>query len=218
MGDRRGHLRTLAKKDSKDGPLHTFAIGQPGDPDGRAVRLAGVPAPVAIRVREGRGRPSAYYRVTGQLIAMFGPRMTVCSCPTTGRSSSRMKSKIREIAGGDLNTGLPPRAGLGARQPRPGRLRHQEPGRHIRRKTMTSAGPMTRWSCALFKGIDCWMFGVDDADSIVLHADATSRGREASEAVSRQIDSLLAHRPAIPPQRTRSQVARSRRPRTRRPG
>ena len=39
---------------------------------------------------------------------------------------------------------------------------------------------------ALFKGIDCWMFGVDDADSIVLHADATSRGRDASEAVSRR--------------------------------
>ena len=44
---------------------------------------------------------------------------------------------------------------------------------------------------SLFKGIDWCVFGVDDADAIVLHADATSRGRAASEAVSRQIDSLI---------------------------
>ncbi len=45
---------------------------------------------------------------------------------------------------------------------------------------------------SLFKGIDCWMIGVNDNASIVLHADAISRSREASESVSRQIDSLLA--------------------------
>ena len=49
----------------------------------------------------------------------------------------------------------------------------------------------TRWCLSLFKGIDSWVFGVNAADSIVLHADATTRGRDASEAVSRQIDSLI---------------------------
>jgi hypothetical protein len=44
---------------------------------------------------------------------------------------------------------------------------------------------------SLFKGIDWWVLGVDAADSIVLHADAIARGREASGAVSRQIDSLI---------------------------
>ena len=44
---------------------------------------------------------------------------------------------------------------------------------------------------SLFKGVDWWIFGVDDADSIVLHADATCRDRDASEAVSRSLDSLI---------------------------
>jgi hypothetical protein len=44
---------------------------------------------------------------------------------------------------------------------------------------------------SLLKGIDSWVFGVDDADALVLHAEATSRGPAASEAVSRQIDSLI---------------------------
>jgi hypothetical protein len=44
---------------------------------------------------------------------------------------------------------------------------------------------------SLFKGINWWVLGVDAAESIVLHADAIARGREASGAVSRQIDSLI---------------------------
>jgi beta-lactamase regulating signal transducer with metallopeptidase domain len=44
---------------------------------------------------------------------------------------------------------------------------------------------------SLFKGIDWWVFGFDAADSIVLRADASTRGRDASETVSRQIDSLI---------------------------
>ena len=52
--------------------------------------------------------------------------------------------------------------------------------------------PDDKMVLSLFKGIDCWMFGVDDGDSIVFHADATSRSREASESVSRQVDSLIA--------------------------
>ena len=44
---------------------------------------------------------------------------------------------------------------------------------------------------SLFKGLDAWILGVDDADAIVLHARAIGRNRNASEAVSRQIDSLI---------------------------
>ena len=43
---------------------------------------------------------------------------------------------------------------------------------------------------SLFKGVDRWVLGVDDADAIVLHADAACRGRDASEAITRAIDSL----------------------------
>ncbi len=44
---------------------------------------------------------------------------------------------------------------------------------------------------SLFKGADWWVIGVDDADLIVLHADASCRDRDASEAISRSIDSLI---------------------------
>jgi hypothetical protein len=44
---------------------------------------------------------------------------------------------------------------------------------------------------SLFKGLDAWILGVDDANAIVLHADAIGRNRNASEAVSRQINSLI---------------------------
>ena len=59
---------------------------------------------------------------------------------------------------------------------------------------------------SLFKGLDAWILGVDDADAIVLHAHAIGRNRNASEAVSRQIDSLIKLWPPIPPT-ARSQVA-----------
>jgi beta-lactamase regulating signal transducer with metallopeptidase domain len=44
---------------------------------------------------------------------------------------------------------------------------------------------------SLFKGLDAWVLGVDDSDAIVLRADAIGRNRNASEAVCRQIDSLI---------------------------
>ncbi len=43
----------------------------------------------------------------------------------------------------------------------------------------------------LFKGLDTWIFGVEDADPIVLQADAACRDRGASEAISRSLDSLI---------------------------
>ena len=44
---------------------------------------------------------------------------------------------------------------------------------------------------SLFKGLDTWIIGVADADAIVLRADGTCRNRDASEAVSRSLDSLI---------------------------
>jgi beta-lactamase regulating signal transducer with metallopeptidase domain len=44
---------------------------------------------------------------------------------------------------------------------------------------------------SLFKGIDWWLLGVDDDDDIVLRAEAACRNREASEAVSRSLESLI---------------------------
>lgn len=44
---------------------------------------------------------------------------------------------------------------------------------------------------SLFEGVDHWTLGVDDADSIALHAAAACRSGEAREAITRVIDSLL---------------------------
>jgi hypothetical protein len=45
---------------------------------------------------------------------------------------------------------------------------------------------------SLFKGIESWILSVDDTDAIVLHAEAACRNRDASEAVSRSLESLIA--------------------------
>jgi beta-lactamase regulating signal transducer with metallopeptidase domain len=44
---------------------------------------------------------------------------------------------------------------------------------------------------SLFKGLDTWILGVDDADPIALHADATCRDRDSTDAVCRSLDSLI---------------------------
>jgi hypothetical protein len=181
-----------AKKDSKDGPLHTFAIGNP------AIRTV-APFDWLAFLRQwqfkcekvGEGA-SAYYRVTGELTAMFGPSMSLF-LPDDRTVVFADESKIREMVGG-------------ARAASPAFLRGPAWERASRglaalaiknrddslTKKYDFGRPDDKVVLALFKGIDCWMFGVDDSDSIVLHADAASRGREASEAVSGQIDTLLA--------------------------
>jgi hypothetical protein len=44
---------------------------------------------------------------------------------------------------------------------------------------------------SLFKGVDRWVLGVDDDETIVLHAAAACRDRDASESITRAIDALL---------------------------
>jgi hypothetical protein len=44
---------------------------------------------------------------------------------------------------------------------------------------------------SLFKGIDWWILSADDADDIALHAEASCRNRDASESVSRSLESLI---------------------------
>jgi hypothetical protein len=43
---------------------------------------------------------------------------------------------------------------------------------------------------SLFPGVDHWVISADDADPIVLHAAAACRGREASDAIVRTIETL----------------------------
>jgi hypothetical protein len=45
---------------------------------------------------------------------------------------------------------------------------------------------------SLFKGVDWWLLGVDDAEDIVLRVEAACRNREASDDVSRSVESLIA--------------------------
>jgi BlaR1 peptidase M56 len=45
---------------------------------------------------------------------------------------------------------------------------------------------------SLFKGVDRWVFGVDDADALALHAAAVCRASDAGQAVARVVESLRA--------------------------
>ncbi len=181
-----------AKNDAKGEPVHTFAFGA------SAVRMV-APFDWLAFLRQwqfacekvGEGN-SAYYRVTGELLAMFGPKMCMF-LPDDRTIVFGNEATIRKMAGG-------------AKPALPSYLRGpawERASRGLAALAITNQDdsftkkydfgrPDDKLALALFKGIDCWMIGVDDSDAIVLHADATSRGREASESVSRQVDSLIA--------------------------
>jgi hypothetical protein len=186
--------RSRQKGDSKQEPRHTFGIGSP------AIRTV-APFDWLTFLRQWRFECEkvdaggfAYYKLKGPLMELFGPSLSMF-LPDDRTIVFEDEATIRKMAGG-------------ARPPTPAFLREPAWERASRGlatlaiknqdDTFTKKYDFGRPDeedklvLALLKGIDCWMFGVDDANSIVLHADAISRGREASEAVSGQIDTLLA--------------------------
>jgi hypothetical protein len=181
-----------AKNNAKGEPVHYFGLGNP------AIRMV-APFDWLAFLRQwqfacekvGEGA-SAYYRVTGKLMAIFGPKITMF-LPDDRTIVFEDEATIRKMAA----SGKPASPAFlgGPAWERTSRglaalaIKNQD---DTFTKNYDFGRPADKVMLSLFKGIDCWMFGVDDADSIVLHADATSRGREASESVSRQIDSLLA--------------------------
>ncbi len=177
-----------------DPPLHSFRLGNP------VIRMA---APFdwlaflrqwRVELEQIRVGGRGYYKVIGpykELLLEFG-KIPCVFVPDDRTIIIDEEDVIRKMASGEYPASPSFLKGRDWEQARRGLLavaiknsddtfeKHYDLGR-----------PDDAMVLPLFKGIDWWVFGVDDADAIVLHADAISRGRDVSEAVSRQIDSLL---------------------------
>ena len=140
---------------------------------------------------EVRVEGHAYYKITGKFKRLLGPNPCVF-LPDDRTIVFDEEDVIRKIAGGEGPA--PPAYLRGKEWERASRglvavainnqndtfAKHYDLGR-----------PDDAVVLSLFKGLDAWIFGVDDADPIVLHADAACRNRDASEAISRSLDSLI---------------------------
>lgn len=177
-----------------DPPLHSFRLGNP------VIRMA---APFdwlaflrqwRVELEQIRVGGRGYYKVIGpykELLLEFG-KIPCVFVPDDRTIIIDEEDVIRKMASGEYPASPSFLKGRDWEQAHRGLLavaiknsddtfeKHYDLGR-----------PDDAMVLPLFKGIDWWVFGVNDADAIVLHADAISRGRDVSEAVSRQIDSLL---------------------------
>ncbi len=183
--------------DVENKPMHRIAFGDPVVRNGLAVRLAGVPPSVAIRLRRGprkgprirgggRGSTRSPERSSGS-----GASSPCFFLPDDRTIVFAEEDAIRKIASD--NDPAPPTYLSGKAWERASRGSSPSRSRIVTihsRSTTTWAGRMTRWSCRYSKGPTVNLRR-DDADPIVLHADASCRDRDASQAISRSIDSLI---------------------------
>ena len=176
---------------ARDAPMHRIIFGTP------AVRMV-APFDWLAFLRqwrcgceEVRASGHAYYRITGKPRELLGGNMCVF-VPDDRTIVLGEEELIRRIAAGD--DGAPPAYVRNKEWERASRglvaiaisnrndkfTKHYDLGR-----------PDDALMLPLFKGLDTWIFGVEDADPIVLQADAACRNREASEAIGRSLDSLI---------------------------
>jgi hypothetical protein len=140
---------------------------------------------------EIRVKGHAYYKITGKLKQLLGPNPCVF-LPDDRTIVLDEENMIRTIA-----------AGLDPAPPDYVRGKQWERATSgliaiaINNQNDTFAKhynlgqPDDAIALSLFKGLDTWILGVEDADAIVVQADGTCRDRDASEAVSRSLDSLI---------------------------
>jgi beta-lactamase regulating signal transducer with metallopeptidase domain len=178
--------------DAENKPLHRFSLGGP------VVRMV---APFdwlaflrqwRFECQEVRVKGRAYYKITGEIKRIWGGTSPCFFLPDDRTIVFAEEDPIRKIAGGD--DPAPPAYLRGKEWERASRglvaiaiknhddsfTKHYDLGR-----------PDDAVVLSLFKGVDWWVIGVDDADPIVLHADASCRNRDASEAITRSLDSLI---------------------------
>ena len=178
--------------DAENKPMHRIAFGDP------VVRMV---APFdwlaflrqwRFDCEEVRVKGRAYYKITGEIRRIWGGSSPCFFLPDDRTIVFAEEDAIRKIVSD--NDPAPPTYLSGKAWERASRglvayaiknrddsfTKHYDLGR-----------PDDAVVLSLFKGVDWWVFGVDDADPIVLHADATCRDRDASEAISRSLDSLI---------------------------
>ena len=174
-----------------DEPQHTIRFGTP------TVRMV-TPFDWLAYLRqwrfefeEVRVKGHAYYKITGKLTQLLGPNPCVF-LPDARTIVLDEEDVIRKIAAGV--DPAPPSYVRGKQWERAtsGLLaiainnlndtfaKHYDLGQ-----------PDDAMALSIFKGLDTWILGVDDVDAIVVQADGTCRDRDASEAISRSLDSLI---------------------------
>jgi beta-lactamase regulating signal transducer with metallopeptidase domain len=179
------------KNNSDDTPSHTFGFGA------LAVRMV-TPFDWSAFLRqwrfecvEARMESRVYYKITGKFSRLLGP--TPCAFRPDDRTIVfAEEAEIRKIVGAGKPGSpafLPGKDWERACRGLIAVAIKNEDGTFLKHYDLGQ--PEDAVVRSLFKGIDSWVFGVDDADALVLHAEATSSGHDASEAVSRQIDSLI---------------------------
>jgi hypothetical protein len=180
-----------SKNNSDDEPQHTFGIGCP------AVRTV-TPFDWLAFLRQWRFEcvevrmgSRVYYKITGKFSRLLGP--TPCAfLPDDRTIVFAEEAEIRKIVAADKPESPAFLRGKdwerASRGMIAGAIKNQD-GAFTKHYDL--GRPDDAMVLSLFKGINSWVFGVDDADALVLHAEATSSGHDASDAVSRQIDSLI---------------------------
>ena len=203
MGDRRRRLRSLDthKTQRTSSALRPTRRTSRCTDSPSAARWFGWSAPFdwlaflrqwRFEIEEVRVKGRAYYKLTGQVKRILGGLNPCVFLPDDRTIVFAEEDAIRKIASGE--DPAPPAYVTGKEWERASRglvaiaiknrddsfTKHYDLGR-----------PDDAVVLSLFKGVDWWIFGVDDADPIVLHADASCRDRDASEAISRSLDSLI---------------------------
>ena len=140
---------------------------------------------------EVRVKGHAYYKITGKLKQLLGPNPCVF-LPDDRTIVLDEEDMIRTIAAGE--DPAPPAYVRGKQWERATSgliaiaINNQN---DTFAKHYDLGQPDDAMFLSLFKGLDAWILGVEDADAIVLQADATCRDRDASETMSRSLDSLI---------------------------
>jgi hypothetical protein len=140
-------------------------------------------------VREG-GR--VYHRVTGMLKPLLGPGTYCVYLPDDRTIVFDEEKVIRELAVGEV----PPRpaylCGPDWERASRGLLAYAISNKDgALAKGYDLGRPDDAMVLPLLKGVDHWIFSVDDADPIALRAAAACAGGDASEAIARSIDALV---------------------------
>ena len=175
----------------EDPPLHRIAFGTP------TVRMV---APFdwlaflrqwGFEFEEVRVKDHAYFKVSGEIKKILGKNPCVFLADDRTIVVDE-EDGIRRIAGGEEPS--PPDYLRGKTWERASRglvaiAVNNRDGKFAKRYDL--GRPDDAIVLSLFKGVDSWILGVDDADTIALHAEADCRDRDAVEAARRALDSLI---------------------------
>jgi beta-lactamase regulating signal transducer with metallopeptidase domain len=185
------HTKERHAKNTKDHPLHTLSFGS------FAVRMVSpFDWPAFLRqwrleCKEAQAGGHVYYKIEGDLKPMLGPNP--CMLLLDDRTVVfDEENAIRQIAGRSDPT-------------RPEYVTENDWARASRGLVAVAIDNRTDAFAkhynlgrtddaivlSLFKGLNCWILGVEDADEITLYAQGACRDGDSAGAVCRSVDSLI---------------------------